>query len=1352
MKKKTKLLSLISTTLAGFALSVGALSFQKKAISTKAVDINDYTACETAHKNNSGSSMLKALREITAPGSAGSYAQLWETYKKAYIRSDGKIFDYYSNISNFRPGTDQAGSYSKEGDVYNREHSIPKSWWGGAEKNQGADPFIVVPTDGYVNNKRSNYPMGPVGSASYQSANGFSKLGSVKSGYGYSGTVFEPDDSVKGDFARIVFYAIAKYSASYDWTSGEGSSTFSGSASTNYGLTNYAIKFYSEWSAQDPVSDWERSVNDAIAPIQGNRNPFIDHPEYANTLWGTNSNYTPYPEDSKTLTSISLSNKTTSYEVGDTFIKPTVTASYDDSSTKDVTDSATFSGYNLNNTGYQTVTVSYTEGGVTKTASYSINVTASTKTLTSISVSGQKTSFNQNSAFSFGGTVTATYSNGTQADVTDSATFSGYNMSQTGNQTVTVSYTYSGLIKTTTYGIEVVESQSGQGEETTLEISFTGSESSSTDAKGNVWSANGDFTTGSSYLRLNKETSYISNGTPLMVDTSDAMTVTASLRTYGGANSQSLKITAYNDQNAAISNTLTLSPKSSSLAIYSGTLTFTSSTDHEVYIKAYSGNNYSLGISGMSFNYMSWEESTAPTLSGISVATSPTKTTYTAGETFDPIGLVITRTYSNSTSDQYAYAGHASEFSFSPSTSTALTTSNTSVTITYGGKTCSQAITVNAAKTLSSISVSTAPTKTTYTAGESFDPTGLVIRRNFSDSTYDTYTYANHTSEFTFSPSTSTALTTSNTSVTITYGGKSTTQAITVNAATKTLSSISISGYTTSFTVDEAFSFGGTVTAHFSDSSTSDVTGSATFGGYDMSVAGNYTVTVSYTYGGTTKTTSYQITVTSSGGSGGGESEDFSATYNYSNQGTAWTLTDCEDKGDYWLCPSSGDSSVALIKGIFTDKNITSSVVITINSGTYGSGSNPSESTFTIYNSSACSSQVSSTQTGTLPTSKTYTNAIYTVSLANASNFTDDLAIEITKPGKQIRLNSIEVEFTYETAGSSEPITSITATPNKTFYVGETINASDITVKGQANQTVTDFTFTPYTFKYSDAASGGALTNVLMSVSYETLNANFYAQVQRKAYSAPTGTQSLEHTGSEFSSAGIGSSYATGQTATVDGIQFNVDGYVYSGTKLSLSQSKTSAPGKVVNTAPYPSGITNVTVNGASPDIQLSTDGSTWVDLASAQTSTTNYYYLKLFYKTTSQSNYVNIISFTVTMKAFETPDNVANYIMYEDTNNQCVSKLPIALGYYKNLSTSRKSEFQTSDDYVISTARERLNAWADAQGKTINYSSGELSSKSNLFGFNVATENGTTIIVVVALISTASLTMLLFIKKRRMH
>ena len=82
----------------------------------------------------------------------------------------------------------------------------------------------------------------------------------------------------------------------------------------------------------------------------------------------------------------------------------------------------------------------------------------------------------------------------------------------------------------------------------------------------------------------------------------------------------------------------------------------------------------------------------------------------------------------------------------------------------------------------------------------------------------------------------------------------------------KTLSSISLSGYTTSLTVGSPFSFGGTVTAHYSDSSTANVTSSTTFSGYNMSVVDSYTVTASYTESSVTKTATYTLNVASSGG------------------------------------------------------------------------------------------------------------------------------------------------------------------------------------------------------------------------------------------------------------------------------------------------------------------------------------------------------------------------------------------------------------------------------------------------------------------------------------------------------
>lgn len=164
-------------------------------------------------------------------------------------------------------------------------------------------------------------------------------------------------------------------------------------------------------------------------------------------------------------------------------------------------------------------------------------------------------------------------------------------------------------------------------------------------------------------------------------------------------------------------------------------------------------------------------------------------------------------------------------------------------------------------KSISSIAVKTAPTKTSYEAGDNFDPTGLVITATYSDNSTKDIAYADASSGFEFSPNTSTELSTSNTSVTIYYGNKSCNQAITVSPA-KTLTSITIGSYTTSFVEGDTFSYGGTVTAHFSDSSSTDVTSSAHFTGYNMTSIGSQTVTVSYTYKGAIKTRTYNISVT----------------------------------------------------------------------------------------------------------------------------------------------------------------------------------------------------------------------------------------------------------------------------------------------------------------------------------------------------------------------------------------------------------------------------------------------------------------------------------------------------------
>ena len=179
--------------------------------------------------------------------------------------------------------------------------------------------------------------------------------------------------------------------------------------------------------------------------------------------------------------------------------------------------------------------------------------------------------------------------------------------------------------------------------------------------------------------------------------------------------------------------------------------------------------------------YAKWTEYA---IDNIAVKTKPEKTDYIAGEHFDPTGLVLTVTYDNGETEDVAYtAANASEFTFSQDG--ALTLTDSSVTVTYGGKTAAQAITVRE-KAVVSVAVAAAPNKTSYTVGEHFDPTGLVLTVTYDNGETEDVAYTDaNASEFTFSPDGALAFT--DKSVTVTYGGKSAAVAVTVNKGAVTV-------------------------------------------------------------------------------------------------------------------------------------------------------------------------------------------------------------------------------------------------------------------------------------------------------------------------------------------------------------------------------------------------------------------------------------------------------------------------------------------------------------------------------------------------------------------------------------
>ncbi|MBE0364263.1 hypothetical protein PULV_a2555 [Pseudoalteromonas ulvae UL12] len=242
-----------------------------------------------------GFDLKTGLYNIIAGHNAQGYGAIWGFYElhalDKYYENDGSILDIYSekpqgtDSYNYIKVSNQCGSYSGEGGCYNREHSFPKSWFGGQVEPMNSDIHHIFATDGFVNSKRSSFPYGEVGAATFTSSNG-SQLGQAVSTLGFSGTVFEPIDEFKGDLARAYFYMATRYEnviAGWQSNSSYGDAILNGSSDKVF--ENWHITMLLRWHQQDPVSQKEIDRNNAAFEHQGNRNPFIDHPEFATMIW-----------------------------------------------------------------------------------------------------------------------------------------------------------------------------------------------------------------------------------------------------------------------------------------------------------------------------------------------------------------------------------------------------------------------------------------------------------------------------------------------------------------------------------------------------------------------------------------------------------------------------------------------------------------------------------------------------------------------------------------------------------------------------------------------------------------------------------------------------------------------------------------------------------------------------------------------------------------------------------------------------------------------------------------------------------------------------------------------------------
>ncbi len=364
-----------------------------------AVDASYYTNLN----EKSGADLFNAINAVCSSHKAVGYDALWTIFYQTDAKADGTLWDMYSNCT-WASTSSQCGNQSKVCDCYNREHSLPKSWWGGNENDCYTDLFHLVPTDGRVNNQRSNYAFGEtsVGVVCDNDANALGHLGKSDSPITVtkstiagtsatcSATVFEPADEYKGDFARNYFGMRVSY-PNINFAQADGgtihfSNTTAAASETNYGLTNYSVILLLKWHRQDPVSQKEIDRNNAIQAAQGNRNPFIDYPCLAEYLWGNKAGETfstasccgsfeanfSVGSDGCTACATSVDPSTptitvsgTSVECGSVVVGNTTTATFTVSGsnlTADITLAVTGTGFSIDKT-----TLSPTDGTVAAT-------------------------------------------------------------------------------------------------------------------------------------------------------------------------------------------------------------------------------------------------------------------------------------------------------------------------------------------------------------------------------------------------------------------------------------------------------------------------------------------------------------------------------------------------------------------------------------------------------------------------------------------------------------------------------------------------------------------------------------------------------------------------------------------------------------------------------------------------------------------------------------------------------------------------------------------------------------------------------------------------------------------------
>jgi endonuclease I len=238
-----------------------------------------------------GRRLKSQLYNIIKDHTPVTYASIWDHFETTDATFSGHVWDMYSDLPcepppyryTFVEDQDRGAGGNSENQFFNREHSMPLSWFGGQQTIMATDLFHIFPTDKWVNSQRGNYPYGEVSKPTSTTLNGSKRGNNVITGY--SGMSFEPIDAYKGDLARAYFYMITRYEDEVSqWNfSSEGNNMLAQNVYPGY--NPWVVNMLIKWHRNDPVSQKEIRRNHAVYQVQGNRNPFIDHPEFVERIW-----------------------------------------------------------------------------------------------------------------------------------------------------------------------------------------------------------------------------------------------------------------------------------------------------------------------------------------------------------------------------------------------------------------------------------------------------------------------------------------------------------------------------------------------------------------------------------------------------------------------------------------------------------------------------------------------------------------------------------------------------------------------------------------------------------------------------------------------------------------------------------------------------------------------------------------------------------------------------------------------------------------------------------------------------------------------------------------------------------